>query len=85
MMVLFAMAQSEPANILVQCASPYCIEHHDPGAPARDGRVAEYEEFLIAWNAGTIAAWDDFLARHPDSIYASKARAERGRLVDAHR
>jgi hypothetical protein len=51
------------------------------GAPARPGHVAELEELEAARRAGTVAAYDLFLARHPNSRYAPAARQERARLA----
>lgn len=48
--------------------------------PPRDPRVAVQEEFDAAKAAGTVAAWDLFLARHPNSALAEAARRERERL-----
>ena len=49
-------------------------------APARDGNIAIQEEFCAARKAGTAAAYDLFIARHPQHPLAEKARAERARL-----
>jgi hypothetical protein len=51
-----------------------------PAAPARPGHFAEREELEAARRAGTRAAYDLFLARHPNSRYAPEARQERERL-----
>jgi hypothetical protein len=48
--------------------------------PPRPGHVAELEELDAARRAGTLAAYDLFLARHPKSRYAEQARMERARL-----
>ena len=48
-----------------------------PLAPRRDGNVAVAEELDGARRAGTIAAYDLFLARHPDHKLARTARRER--------
>lgn len=50
---------------------------------ARDGNVAIREEFDAARKAGTVAAYDRFIVRHPDHPLAKVAREERQRLVDA--
>jgi hypothetical protein len=50
-------------------------------APARPGEIAVREEFEAARRTGTIAAYDLFIARHPDSALAETARAERERLA----
>ena len=54
-----------------------------PAAPARDGTVAIQEELDAARRAGTVAAYDLFLARHPGHPLAAQARQERERLVAA--
>jgi hypothetical protein len=46
----------------------------------RDGDVAIREELDAARRAGTIAAYDLFLARHPDHPLAETARRERSAL-----
>ena len=46
----------------------------------RDGDVAIREELEAARRAGTIAAYDLFLARHPDHALAETARRERAEL-----
>ena len=48
--------------------------------PPRDGNVAIQEELDAARRAGTIAAYDLFLARHPDHVLAQTARREREAL-----
>ena len=49
--------------------------------PPGDPEAAVQAEFDAAAAAGTLAAWDAFLARHPDSPLATAARAARDRLV----
>jgi hypothetical protein len=46
----------------------------------RDGNVAVQEELDAARRASTIAAYDLFLARHPDHPLAEIARRERALL-----
>lgn len=48
--------------------------------PARDPEVAVQEEYQAAQQQGTAAALELFIARHPDSPLAEKARAELRRL-----
>jgi hypothetical protein len=48
--------------------------------PARPGHIAERQELEAARRAGTRAAYDLFLARHPNSRYAPEARREREKL-----
>jgi hypothetical protein len=52
---------------------------------ARDGDIATQEELDAARKAATVAAYDLFLARHPDHPLAKVAREERQRLVDEHK
>lgn len=51
--------------------------------PARDGDVAIAQELAAARAAGSIAAYDLFIARHPDHPLAEIARAERSGLAAA--
>ena len=51
-----------------------------PIAPARDGNIAIQEELCAARRQGTVAAYDLFIARHPDHPLAAKARDERAKL-----
>lgn len=46
----------------------------------RDGNIAVQEELDAARKAGTIAAYDLFIARHPDHPLAEIARRERALL-----
>lgn len=48
---------------------------------ARDGDIAIKEELCAARRAGSVAAYDLFIARHPDHPLAVIAREERARLV----
>ena len=48
---------------------------------ARPGHFAELEELVAARAAGTLEAYDLFLARHPNSRYAQIARTERAVLA----
>jgi hypothetical protein len=47
----------------------------------RDGDIAVREELDAARRAGTLAAYDLFLARHPDHKLAPAARRERAALA----
>jgi len=49
--------------------------------PPRDGDIAVREELDAARAAGTVAAYDAFLARHPDHRLARSARRERARIA----
>jgi hypothetical protein len=44
--------------------------------PARNGEIAVKEEYEIARRRGTAEALELFIARHPDSALAERARAE---------
>lgn len=44
--------------------------------PARNGEIATREEYEIARRRGTAEALELFIARHPDSTLAKRARAE---------
>ncbi len=43
-------------------------------APARDGNIAIIEEFEAAKTKNTIAAYDLFIARHPDHELVAEAK-----------
>jgi hypothetical protein len=49
--------------------------------PARDGNIAIQEELDDARRKATVAAYDLFIARHPNHKLAKKAKAERRRLL----
>ena len=53
----------------------------DPVPPARDGNIAIQEELDAARCKKTVAAYDLFIARHPDHPLAKRAREERQLLV----
>ena len=44
--------------------------------PARDPNIAVEEEYQLARQRGTAEALELFIARHPDSLQAAKARAD---------
>ena len=44
--------------------------------PARDPNIAVQEEYQLARQRGTAEALELFIARHPDSPLAAKARAD---------
>ena len=52
---------------------------------ARDGNIAIAEELCAARKAGTVAAYDLFIARHPRHPLAKEALAERARLMAGHK
>ena len=47
----------------------------------RDGNIAIQHELDEARRAGTIEAYDLFIARHPDHRLAAVAREERARIA----
>ena len=49
--------------------------------PARDGNIAIAQELDAARKAGTVEAYDLFIARHAEHPLAQVARAERERLL----
>ena len=51
--------------------------------PARDGDIAIQQELEAARKAATLAAYDLFIARHPDHPLAGEARREREQLARA--
>ena len=53
--------------------------------PARDGNIAIRQELCAARKAGTIAAYDLFIARHPDHPLAETARRERAAMAKEKR
>jgi hypothetical protein len=54
-----------------------------PMAPARDGNIAIMEELCAARKEGTAAAYDLFIARHPQHPLAAIARKERADIARA--
>ncbi len=61
-----------------------CSMPADEIPPARDGDIAIRQELDAARKAATLAAYDLFIARHPDHALAREARREREQLVRAH-
>ena len=73
--------------VLPLAAATACAQAADPGEnrlptsqPPRDGNVAIQEELEGARRDGTVAAYDLFLARHPQHPLAGAARREREAL-----
>ena len=54
-------------------------------APARDGNIAIRQELDAARKAGTVEAYDLFIARHPGHPLTAAARSERQRLLRQRR
>ena len=67
------------------CSTEEAVARRDstpPGIqPARDGNIAIRQELESARNAGTVEAYDLFIARHPDHPLAEIARCERERVA----
>lgn len=76
---LLAVAQGSSKDGLQMAQAPFLPSG---AAPARDGTVAVQEELDAARRAGTVDAYDLFLARHPDHALAATARRERARLAN---
>ena len=53
--------------------------------PPRDGNIAIQEELDAARRAGTLEAYDLFIARHPSHKLAESARRERERIARGRR
>jgi hypothetical protein len=53
----------------------------ESGQFARDGNIAIQEEYDAAAKAASVAAWDLFIARHPDHSLTRKAKAKRAELL----
>jgi hypothetical protein len=56
--------------------------HTTPLPPPRDGNIAIAQELEAARRAGTIEAYDLFLARHPAHPLARTARHERHLILE---
>jgi hypothetical protein len=69
------------AIIATMQGRPVMAQRSFDAAPARPGEIAVREEFEAARRAGTAAAYDLFIARHPDHALAETARLERERLA----
>lgn len=53
--------------------------------PPRDPDIAVQEELDLARRAGTVAAYDLFMARHPGHPLVETARRERDRIAKGNR
>ena len=74
--------------ILLLAVTSACAQAHEPqgnslptSQPPRDGNVAIQEELDAARRTATVAAYDLFLARHPQHLLAETARRERAQLA----
>ena len=77
----------QPLLLIAAVAAVACAPPAEPegnsmptSIPPRDGNVAIQEELDAARHAGTLAAYDLFLARHPRHPLAETARREREAL-----
>ena len=79
MKLLAGLAAAAAASVSMEAATP---DTRPAGqiAPARDGDIAIQEELCAARKAGTTAAYDLFIARHPGHRLEAVAREERARL-----
>ena len=79
MKVLAGLAAAAAVSMSMEAATP---DTPNAGqiAPARDGDIAIQEELCAARKAGTAAAYDLFIARHPGHRLEAVAREERARL-----
>ncbi len=75
------MAAGPPAQEARLPDRPFPRPGHSPDfRGGRDAQTAVHEEFDAAARAGTLEAWNLFLARHPDNPLAPEARARRDAL-----
>jgi hypothetical protein len=77
-----------PWLILIAAAASACAPADAPegnsmptSIPPRDGNIAIQQELDAARRAGTLEAYDLFIARHPRHPLAEKARLERQRIA----
>ena len=80
MKVLIGLAAATAATMSMEATTPDTPPSAKEIAPARDGNVAIQEELDAARRAGTVAAYDLFIARHPGHALEPVARSERARL-----
>lgn len=80
MKMLLAMAATAAATANMEAPAPDMTPPKQI-APARDGNIAIQEELCAARKAGTVAAYDLFIARHPGHPLEPVARDERARLL----
>ena len=73
LLLLLAAAPAEAASAPPARATPM--------RKARDPDIAVHQELCAARKAGTLAAYDLFIARHPRHALAATARAERDALA----
>ena len=78
--------------LLLAAAIAGCAPAADPegnampiSQPARDGNIAIQQELDAARRAGTLEAYDLFIARHPRHPLIETARRERARIARQRR
>ena len=78
--------------VLIAAAAAACAPPDGPqgnsmptSIPPRDGNVAIQQELDAARRAGTLEAYDLFIARHPDHPLADTARRERREIAARRR
>ena len=74
LILLAAAAACAPAAVPEGNSMPTSI-------PPRDGNIAIQEELDAARRAGTLEAYDLFIARHPQHPLVEKARREREQVA----
>ena len=79
MKLTLALAAAAAASMTMETTTPDSGDQRQI-APARDGDVAIQQELCAARKAGTVAAYDLFIARHPGHSLEAVAREERARL-----
>jgi len=53
-----------------------------PASPAPNTGTAARQDYITAQDEGTIAAWDDFIRKHPKGDYSDLARKQREKLLE---
>ena len=78
--------------VLIAAAAAACAPADGPegnamptSIPPRDGNIAIQEELDAARRAGTLEAYDLFIARHPGHPLMDTARRERDRIARRRR
>ena len=80
MNVMIGLLAATAAALSMEATTPDTPPSAKEIAPARDGNIAIREELDAARRAGTVAAYDLFIARHPGHPLEAVAREERARL-----
>ena len=79
MKLILALAAAAAISMTMEATTPEGSKQPQI-APARDGNVAIQEELDGVRRAGTVAAYDLFIERHPGHPLEAVAREERARL-----